>query len=489
MQFNTIRFKASILYSLVLAIILSIFGGIIYLNLQKVLYGYLDKELEVKAQEIKTILNAYEKIKQRQNHPFQGLLNLLENEGLIEDQKMVIDDIWRSKFEILHLKADYINILNIQGNTLVNSNNFTPKVAKLFESQLPVSLKEKQFKTLKEGGVKIRAINLPVIYQDKQLVLQIGTPLRKTSEILSNTFVLLIALILFILLLTSFLGGFLAERALIPVKSAIEAANNIIKHKDLSIRVEEHQADVEMKELVKSFNNLLSQLEISFNHITEFSSRVAHELKTPLAITKGELEVALDQDRNKEEYKRVIEECLQETDRMIRVIKDLLLLAKLDYKREIYKFEKLNINNLLKEIYEQSGVLATAKNIQVNLEIPENDIFIRADKVHLRRLFLNLINNAINYTPENGEVKIGATSSGSNVSVNIEDNGVGISEENLDKIFDKFFRIKKDAPSEASGTGLGLNIAQSIAHAHNGEISVKSQLGKGSTFTVTLPQA
>jgi len=362
-------------------------------------------------------------------------------------------------------------------------------VAKLFESQLPVSLKEKQFKTLKKGSVKIRAINLPVIYQDKQLVLQIGTPLRKTLGILNSTLILLIALILFILLLTSFLGGFLVERALIPVKSAIDAANNIIKHKDLSIRVEEHQADDEMKELVKSFNNLLSQLEISFNHIKEFSSHVAHELKTPLAITKGELELALDQDRDKEEYRRVIEECLQETDRMIRVIKDLLLLAKLDYKREIFKFEKLNINNLLKEIYEQSGVLATAKNIQVNLEIPENDIFIRADKVHLRRLFLNLINNAINYTPENGEVKIGITSSFSNVSINIEDNGAGISEENLHKIFDKFFRIKKDAQSQDSGTGLGLNIAQSIAHAHNGDISVKSQLGKGSTFTVTFPKA
>ena len=111
MQFNTIRFKASIFYSLVLTIILSIFGGIIYLNLQNILYSNLDKELEIKAQEIKTILNAYEKITQRQSLPFQGLLNLLENEGLIEDQKMVIDDIWRSKFEILHLKDDYINIL------------------------------------------------------------------------------------------------------------------------------------------------------------------------------------------------------------------------------------------------------------------------------------------------------------------------------------------------------------------------------------------
>ncbi len=488
MRFNTIRFKASILYTSILAIILIAFGGIICANLQKVLYSDLDEDLEMKAQEIVAILNAYEKITEQQNPSFQILLDVLENEGFIKSQKMIIDDLWHAKFEMLHLKDDYINILNIKGNTLVNSNNFSPTVANLFKNKFPVSFQEKQFASIKNGITKIRAINLPVIYQDKQLVLQIGTPLKKTLDVLNNTVFLLCILIMFILLLTSFLGGLFAEKVLIPVKNATNVANRIVKDKDLSIRVEEHQVDEEMHDLVTSFNNMINQLELSFRHVSEFSSHVAHELKTPLAITKGEIEVALDQERDSNEYKRVLNDCLEETNRMIRVIKDLLLLAKIDYKPEIFKFEKLVINQVFEEIFEQSKILASEKNIEVTLDLPKSDSYIKSDKVHIRRLFLNLISNAVKYTPSKGKIDIAVEIKESMAIISIKDTGEGIEKANLDKIFDKFFRVHKDDINKDS-TGLGLNIAKSIVQAHHGEITVESEIDKGTTFRVSLPLA
>ena len=172
---------------------------------------------------------------------------------------------------------------------------------------------------------------------------------------------------------------------------------------------------------------------------------------------------------------------------MIRVIKDLLLLAKLDYKPEIFQFEKINLSDFLRDVNEQIIILAAEKNIEINLKLPQQDLFINADKVHFRRLILNVINNAIRYTPDNGKILINARANDKVIFIDVTDSGIGIGEEDLNKIFTKFFRVKKDDSGKDLGTGLGLNISLSIAHAHNGEISVKSQLNEGSTFTITLP--
>jgi len=487
-QFNSIRFKASVLYSVILAVILTVFSSVIYFGARNILYHDLDEDLKIKAEEIAGILSAYEQIQHSEGYPLARILQMLSNKGISKNQSVVIDDLWKSEIKTLNLKNDYISVANTQGHALLVSNNFTQKINSLFRKQFPSFSREVSYKSLLNDKFKLRAIALPVSYHRSQLVIEVGTPLEPVLKILNKILVFIIASVIVVLVLTSFIGSIFARDALKPVLAVANLADNIT-HKDLTARIGEQQVDAEMKHLVHSFNGMIYRLEQSFNHISEFSSHVAHELKTPLAIIKGEIELVLEGDENPEEYKNVLEKCLEETDRTIRVIKDILLLARFDYKPDVFKFEKFKLIQFLEEIYEHSQVFASSKNIEVKLDAPKKNIFVNGDRVHLRRLFLNLITNAVKFTPRKGEIGISIRVKDSKAYVDISDTGEGVSSADLSKIFNKFFRVRKDEQTAEPGTGLGLSIALSIAKAHKGDIKVKSRLHEGTTFTVILPLA
>ncbi len=488
MQFNSIRFKASILYSSILALILCIFSLVVYLSIRSILYHDLDEGLKIKAKEITNILYAYEQIERSRERPLGALLEMLRSEGIGTNQKMIIDDLWRSQLETLNLKNDFINILNIRGRRILNSHNLNKDVASLFSKEFPFELNKILFKTLSNEKYKLRVINLPIKFHHSQLVIQVGTSLEEISNVLYRLLLFMGGTMVFLLVVSSFIGRIFAENILSPVKEVADLANKIT-HKDLTVRIEEKKIDIEMKVLVNAFNVMIKRLETSFGHINEFSSHAAHELKTPLAILRGEIELALDKERSPFEYKKVLEDCLSEIDRMVKVVKDLLLLAKLDYKPEVFHFERIDLIPFLNEIYEQSKILAEPKRIDVEFKLPDTSIMVDADKVHLRRLFHNVIGNAIKYISDNRAVTLTANIKATQCVIDIEDTGDGISEENLGKVFNKFFRAHQDDEKSESSTGLGLNIALSIAKAHKGEITVKSPPGKGTTFTVILPLA
>jgi len=488
MRFNSIRFKASVLYSITLAVILILFSSVIYYSIRNILYNDLDKTLKIKAEELATILYTYNQIERSGNYPLNHMLDILRSKAGVKSEKAVINDIWKAQFKVLDLKNDYINVLNIQRRSLLISNNFTQDISSLFRKQCPFSLKNVIYKTLSNEEIRLRAINLPITYYHSQLVIQVGTPLDHVIQILNKTLLFIIITAIILLVLTSFIGSIFARSILKPVTAVVNLADNIT-HKDLTARIKGQQIDEEMKHLINSFNAMIDRLEQSFSHISEFSSHVAHELKTPLAIMKGEIELTLGQDRDVKEYNRVLLGCHEEIGKMIRIINDLLLLARLDYRPDVFKFEKIDLVQFLGEIYEHSKVLASSKDIEIKLNTPARNVFINGDKIHLQRLFFNLINNALKFTPEKGEIDISMDIRNSNVYIDITDTGEGIAEENLPKIFDKFFHTYSGKEDSESGTGLGLNIALSIARAHKGDIKVKSQLHQGATFTVILPLA
>jgi len=490
-HFNSIRFKATILYSGILAVILCFFGVSIYFSINHILYHDLDDDLNIKAKEISTILHTYESIDNLENNSLRHMLGMLKGKKNRREinEKMVIDDLWREQFHLLNLRNDYVSVMNSRGTPVLISGNFKGEISSLFKKHPFFSPERTVCKSLIDGKTKLRVINLPIFHYHPPLVVQVATPLAPIIKILNKTLLFIIFSIFTLLILTSFVGGILARSILRPVMTVSNLANKIT-HKDLSSRIQKEQnTDVEMRYLIDSFNAMIARLEKSFSHINEFSSYVAHELKTPLAIIKGEIELTLSQGRNLEEYKNVLRICLEETDRMIRIIRDLHLLAKLEYKPDIFKFEKFDIVQFLNEIYEHGKILSASKNIEVGLNAPKKDIFINGDIVHLRRLFLNLINNAVKFTPQKGKIDILITIKDSNACIDITNTGKGISEESLPKIFDKFYHIHKEERTAESGTGLGLNIALSIAKIHNGNIKVKSRLHQGATFTVILPLA
>ena len=487
MQFNSIRFKATVFYTGILAVILAVFGTIIYVSVSHVLYSDLNSKLEVKAKEIAAILHAYEQLEKLDNHPFGYLLRAMRKNGTgIGSERAVLDNLWQEEFKLLNLKSDYINIVNANKMTVFSSSKLKGKVAGLFRGQAPFSLNNIIYKNLIGKENRLRVINYPASYQNVPLAIQIGTPLDSVISVLSRILFFIIISALALLILTSFIGSFFARSILRPVMSVSSLADKIT-HKGLKLRIKELQADIEMKHLVSSFNAMIGRLEKSFNHINEFSSHVAHELKTPLAIVKGEMELALDRDRDTEEYKKVFSDSLEEIDRIIKIIRDLLFLAKLDYKSDIFNFEDFDLIQFLTMIHEHSLVLSAAKNIEIKLNLPGRNVFINGDRSHLRRLFFNLISNAVKFTPSSGKIEISVSVKGAHVYVDIADNGEGIAPENLSKIFDKFYRAHKEERTPDSGTGLGLNIALSIARIHNGDIKVKSSPGQGTVFTVILP--
>jgi heavy metal sensor kinase len=292
----------------------------------------------------------------------------------------------------------------------------------------------------------------------------------------------------FIFVLTFLLGWFFVNRMMRPIIKVTETAETI-SHRDLTARIDLPQDDAEMKRLVGAFNDMIARLERSFKHIEEFSSQVAHELRTPLAIMRGESELALRKERDSEEYKRVIRVNLEEIGRMLRTVEDLLLLTKIDYRPGVFKKEPFEFGAFYREVFEQAKILGQEKGVAISFEPVAGPIPVVGDRLHLRRLFYNLIHNAVKFTPAGGAVVVAATVKDRKVYASVSDTGPGIPEANLSKIFDRFFQKGASSSQEDPGSGLGLSIALAIARAHGGDIKAESRPGKGSTFTVSLPVA
>ncbi|MDH4292292.1 MAG: ATP-binding protein, partial [Dehalococcoidia bacterium] len=220
----------------------------------------------------------------------------------------------------------------------------------------------------------------------------------------------------------------------------------------------------------------------------QFVSDVAHELRTPLSIMSGELEVALRKERTLEDYRQVLNSSKQETDRLIELSENLLFLARVDQGRQAIEFEKVDVTDLIGSIIASLQAESTKKEIAIHFEPEEEPTFAWGQPVMLRRLFFNLIGNAIQYTPSQGEICISLATGKQYAQVKIRDTGVGIPPEDLEKIFDRFYRVDPSR-SRTKGYGLGLAISKSIVELHHGSITVRSALGKGSTFTVILPHS
>lgn len=220
----------------------------------------------------------------------------------------------------------------------------------------------------------------------------------------------------------------------------------------------------------------------------QFVSDVAHELRTPLSIMSGELEVALNKERTLEDYRQVLNSSKQETDRLIELSENLLFLARADQGRQAIEFEKVDITDLIGSIIASLQAESTNKEIAIHFEPEEEPTFAWGQPAMLRRLFFNLIDNAIRYTPSQGEIWISLTTGKQYTQVKIRDTGFGIPPEDQEKIFDRFYRVDPSR-SQTKGYGLGLAICKSIVELHHGSITVRSTLGQGSTFTVILPHS
>ena len=289
------------------------------------------------------------------------------------------------------------------------------------------------------------------------------------------------------IIILAVVGGFyLAKKSLEPVERITLLAEEISVEK-LNKRLNLALPDDELGHLASTFDGMLERLEESVKKQRQFTSDAAHELRTPLTAIRSIVDVTLHRDRSSEEYVSALLQIQNEIERLSSVIDDLLIITRLENTLPKREFAVFSVSALIWEVLETMMVLAKEKNIEIETDLQEN-LEIAGDRKHLSRAVFNLVDNAIKYTPENGKIRIAARLSESKerIEIIVEDNGIGIQLEDMERIFDRFYRVDR-ARSQTRGTGLGLSIAKEIVKAHGGVISVKSSPGKGSTFKVSLP--
>jgi two-component system, OmpR family, sensor kinase len=280
----------------------------------------------------------------------------------------------------------------------------------------------------------------------------------------------------------------IAGHALRPVDRIIDEVQAISDGRSLHRRLPMEASNDEIERLVRTLNEMIERLEKSFGGLRRFTADASHELKTPLAVMRADIERAMSPSAPRGERMVAMEEALQETTRMANLVESLLTLARADEGRYDLHREPVALEPLVREVFETATILGEAAGIAVTM--PEvTPVSVLGEHARLRQLFLNLTTNAIKYTPRGGSVNLSLTCHDRTASFSVRDSGLGISAADLPHIFERFYRADRarSRTPERGGFGLGLAISQWIAEAHGGAISVRSRLGRGSTFTVTLP--
>ncbi len=330
-----------------------------------------------------------------------------------------------------------------------------------------------------------RIVHIQAPGPDGPLLVQVARSLAAFDQELSE--------LLFTFLLTGPLtllvavggGYFLARRALVPVHQMTQAADQIGADR-LSQRLDVANPGDELGALAQTLNRMIGRLEHSFNEMQRFTADAAHELRTPLAVIRNEAEVALRSPRSTQEYCHVLENLLEETNRLTTVADQLLFLCRQDAGLHPSVREDVRVDELLREVVGTMQLVAQEKGVTLALGGVARCALV-SDSRQLRRVFYNVLDNALKYTDPSGRVTVTSGVSNGSVSIAVADTGSGIPPEHLPRIFERFYRVDPARTGDGNGAGLGLSICQSIVKALGGSITVESAVGRGTTVCVLLP--
>ena len=290
-------------------------------------------------------------------------------------------------------------------------------------------------------------------------------------------------------LVISLVGGrWVSKRMVQPIAVIAETAREI-SAAQLDRRIETQLLDRELLPLAGVLNSVFARLEQSFRRLSQFTADASHELRTPLAVIQSQAELALLQPRTPEDYRAALETCLKSAERMRSLTDSLLLLARSDSGRLPQPVERIDLRPIVEEAAATLQDRFAASGVELDCETPEQPLLLATDPRFLRQIPLNLLDNALQHTPEGGRVTLQLQESGGEAVLVVHDTGCGIPAEHLPRVFDRFYRVDTARSRRTGGSGLGLAICRSLAEAYGGQIHCESAPGKGTTMTVQLPLA
>jgi len=379
---------------------------------------------------------------------------------------------------------EFIQVFSANGESIATSQNLKGR-SLAFRPDLAGS-RPSQFETVSISGDASPALLgvTKIEVNGQPCVVAVAASLSNVRSIQSRLLATLLLSIPAAIVLSLVGGALLARQAIEPLDRMTNTAQQI-SAEHLNERIQLERADTELKRLADSFNEMLERLDQSFKQIRQFTADASHELRTPVTILMGETDLALNGLLDYEECRAALSSRHEELQRMSRIIDDLLTLSQFDHGQQTLHCKPLDFSDLVIEVCEQQRNQAKSKGVELKLTktVPA---MMEGDSSRLRQMVRNLLDNAIKYTPDGGEVSIELQQANGNFELRVSDNGIGIPRDDLPHIFDRFYRVDKARTRAEGGTGLGLSIVKQVVEAHGGNVNVSSEVGTGTVITVVM---
>lgn len=382
----------------------------------------------------------------------------------------------------------YIRLLNEQGKPVLTTPDMDGQLAGVPPASWASRDPAHGMSVIAANGRPFRILTATASvghHSDKIWRMEIAVDRTQEQRLLTRYRHWLWSILLAALVLCPFVGYRIARRGIRPVERITETARRI-SSSTLSERIQPAGYPVEVAALAETFNAMLDRLEDSFARLSQFSADLAHELRTPVNILRGEAEVALARARSVEDYREVLGSCLEESVRLSELIGNLLFLARSESPGAHLKIEPVPIRSILCAVKDYFEPVAAEGQIDLSVLCSENiEAFL--DRTLSQRALANLVSNALAHTPPYGTVQLRAEREGKGIRMEVADSGVGIPAEALDRVFDRFYRVDRARSSRSGGTGLGLAIVKGIMSLHQGTVDLESSPDKGTTVILRFP--
>ncbi len=461
---SSIKARIVLFYLVILLVTLSAMGALLYFSLHRIVHASIDSSLLSRAKALATLIREDDR----------------ETEFQFSD-----DVMWEYSSP---KSTNYFQIRRVDGATIEKS-------ASLGDAELPLHpvAGPAAFQTILLKGRMVRTVDFPVPKEGEikspghNIVIQCAENIDDRITLLNAFGIVLVVSVLFIMILSASGGFFIAKKAMKPIRD-ISGTIDRISETNLSERIDEAHIPDELKNIASSFNRAFGSLERAFGRQRQFVSDASHELKTPLAVIIAHGEIALRKDRDPRDYKIAIAAMMEAARMMSLIIEKLLKLARFSSDRFTLQMEDVRLDGIIDRSLKLLRPLAGEKGIAIAMPAGEK-YTVRGDSEALLETFVNILDNAIKYNVPGGRIAISMRKDGGFIVTEIADTGIGIPETDLEKVFDRFYRVDKSRSRQSGGIGLGLSISGEIVRLHEGRIKIKSKDNEGTVVSVYLKES